>query len=320
MSTIERAIRKLQGEATGEEPEATTGPETPAAGEGGDQASDSPAPGMPEQHVKQSADPSAVPCPPGVASLGGRHAIDIDMRLLNAGGYLIPGGPPTRMSEEYQQIKRRLLGHMVEGMQLNPRPANLIMVTSSLPGEGKTFTVANLAISLAQEVDRTVLVVDTDIVKSDLSRLLGVHEEPGLFDYLDHPDHDIGNYLLRTNLPNLTLLPAGRTHGGYTEKLASSAMARLADELASRYADRVILFDCPPVLASSGAAALAPCMGQVVMVVEAERTTQATIRQALHAMEHVAITGLVFNKSRRSTLGGSYGYGYGQYAQVGGNG
>ncbi len=317
MSTIERAIRRLQGEQgpEGEErPAAGTGPapQEPVAEEGGGEA--------PEVHVTPPGDPGAVPCPPGVASLDGRHAIDIDLKRLNAGGYLIPGGPPTRMSEEYQQIKRRLLGHMVEGMQLNPRPANLIMVTSALPEEGKTFTVANLAFSLAQEVDRTVLVVDTDIIKSDLSKLLGVHGEPGLFDYLDGRGSDIGACLLRTNLPNLSLLPAGHTVGGYTEKLASAAMARLTEELASRYSDRVILFDCPPILASSGAPALAPLMGQVVMVVEAERTTQATIRQALHAMEHVAITGLVFNKSRRATLGGGYGYGYGQYAGTGGAG
>lgn len=233
---------------------------------------------------------------------------------LAAMGYLVPGQTADLKSEEFQQIKRRLLGNMVPGMLQTQMPTNLIMITSSLPGEGKTFTSVNLAISLAMEMDRTVLAVDTDIIKSDLTRLFGARDRLGLFDVLSRDDVEIPDVLLRTNIPKLTLLPAGRTQEVVTEKLASEAMRRLSMELATRYHDRVILFDCPPVLATTGAVALAPYVGQIVLVVEAGKTTQETVRHAMETMSHVNITGVVLNKSKQPAASSQY-YGYGYYQQ-----
>ena len=144
--------------------------------------------------------------------------------------------------------------------------SNLSMITSSIPGEGKTFTSVNLALSIASEIDRHVLVVDTDIIKSDITRIFGVKGGLGLFDLLGtRAGIDISQAIQCTNIPTLSVILAGSDHRAISEKLAT------------RYRDRVVVFDCPPVLATSGAVALAPAAGQIVMVVEAAKSTRDTV-------------------------------------------
>jgi len=247
-----------------------------------------------------------------------RPTLELDFERLRRLGFMLPGDPASRLSEEFQQIKRRLIGNTVPGMLNSPNPPNLIMVTSSMPGEGKTYTSMNLAMSIAMEIDRTVLAIDSDILKSDLSRLFGAYNRTGLYDYLAHPDLDVTDVMCKTNVPTLSFIPAGTIREGITERLASQAMARLVAELSNRYSDRIIIFDAPPVLAMSGAAALAPLMGQVVVVVEAYKTSRENLKRTLSALEHVQITGLVLNKMRHRAAGGSYGYGgYGGYGYGG---
>jgi len=256
-----------------------------------------------------------MPSPPGGAT---RPTLELDFERLRRLGFMVPGDPASRLSEEFQQIKRRLIGNTVPGMINSPNPPNLIMVTSSMPGEGKTYTSMNLAMSIAMEIDRTVLTIDSDILKSDLSRLFGAYNRTGLYDYLAHPDLDVSDVMCKTNVPTLSFIPAGTMREGITERLASQAMAKLVAELSNRYSDRLIIFDAPPVLAMSGAAALAPLMGQVVVVVEAYKTSRENLKRTLSALEHVQITGLVLNKMRHRAAGGSYGYGgYGGYGYGG---
>ncbi len=237
--------------------------------------------------------------------------VNIDFARLAAGGFLTPDQPMTRQSEEYQHIKRRVLGNMTSGALNSNRPSNLILITSSVPGEGKTFTSVNLAISLAMEVDHTILVVDTDIMKRDLSRALGVVDRKGLFDLLSSPHLRLEDLLVRTNLRNLVVLPVGTKRDGSTELLASMRMRELADEIARRYHDRVVLFDSPPVLATTTASALAPLVGQVVLVAEAGSTKHETIREALQRLDRVTITGVILNKGKQAAAA-SYDY-YGSY-------
>ena len=237
--------------------------------------------------------------------------VNIDFARLAAGGFLTPDQPMTRQSEEYQHIKRRVLGNMTSGALNTNRPSNLILITSSVPGEGKTFTSVNLAISLAMEVDHTILVVDTDIMKRDLSRALGVVDRKGLFDLLASPNLRLEDLLVRTNLRNLVILPVGTKRDGSTELLASMRMRELADEIARRYKDRVVLFDSPPVLATTTASALAPLVGQVVLVAEAGSTKHETIREALLRLDRVTITGVILNKGKQAAAA-SYDY-YGSY-------
>ena len=282
MSIIERAMRQQSGESL-------------------------PRAGLPATDAAAAA-PAAAPATP--ASLGAAHspALELNFAELRRLGFLVPGDPPERLSEEFQQVKRRLIGNTVPGTLSGTRPPNLVMLTSAIPGEGKTYAAMNLALSIAMEIDRRVLAIDSDITKSDLSRLFGAWNRPGLYDLLVHPALDAGEVISRTNLPGLTFMPAGTVREGITERLASQAMVRLAGELAARYPDRLIVFDAPPVLAMSGAAALAPLIGQVVLVVEAGRASREMLTRTLAALEHAEVTGVLLNKLRYRQPGSVYGY------------
>ncbi len=311
--TPERAVEAAAQAAAGEAaPAATASTATQAA-----------APAAPSPEVRKTPGTTATPAPPAASTPAppsgvSRPTLELDFERLRRLGFMLPGDPASRLSEEFQQIKRRLIGNTVPGMLNSPNPPNLIMVTSSMPGEGKTYTSMNLAMSIAMEIDRTVLTIDSDILKSDLSRLFGAYNRTGLYDYLAHPDLDVTDVMCRTNVPTLSFIPAGTIREGITERLASQAMVKLVAELSSRYSDRLIIFDAPPVLAMSGAAALAPLMGQVVVVVEAYKTSRENLKRTLSALEHVQITGLVLNKMRHRAAGGSYGYGgYGGYGYGG---
>ena len=178
------------------------------------------------------------------------------------------------------------------------------------PGRGgKTFTTV-LAISMAMELDYTVLLVDADVSRPSVLRQLGLPPEKGLMDVLAGDVTDLSDVLLRTNIEKLSILPAGMPHQRATELLASEAMTRLLEQMATRYPDRIIIFDSPPLLVTTESRVLATHMGQIVMVVEAERTTHATIRQALATIESCPIKLMVLNKSRERSPGSYYGYGY----------
>jgi receptor protein-tyrosine kinase len=189
---------------------------------------------------------------------------------------------------------------------------NLIMVTSSLPGEGKSFVSVNLAMSIAMEVDSTVLLVDADVIKPTVPKLLGIQPGKGLMDILTQPDLSFGDVLLRTNVERLSLTLAGTPHRGASELLASDAMTRLLKEISSRYPDRIVVFDSPPLLATTESRVLASRMGQVVVVVEAERTTHGVLESALSTVESCPVVLTMLNKAQESDAGSYYGYyGYG---------
>lgn len=236
-----------------------------------------------------------------------RH-IDINLARLAAMGYLTPETPRAQIADEFRIIKRPLLAN-VNGKSGPPLDrANLIMVTSSLPGEGKTFVSINLAISLAMEMEKTVLLVDADVSRPAVLSRLGLPASPGLLDILAGPSLPVADVLMRTNIDKLTILPSGKANGRATELLASDAMDRLLDELATRYSDRIIVFDAPPLLPSTESRVLATYMGQVVVVVEADRTAQKSVNQALATIESCAVVLPLLNKISRSEVGAYYGY------------
>ncbi len=203
---------------------------------------------------------------------------------------------------------------MAAGMAPNTNSPNLILVTSSVPSEGKTFTSVNLSMSIAAEIDHTVLATDTDIAKRDLTRAFNALGRPGIYDVLSDDSMDLADVMLRTNIPNFVLVPAGLNSEGSSELLASVRMQQICDELANRYSDRVAIFDTPPVLATSAALALAPKVGQVLLVVEAGKTKQETLSEALALIGESKITGLVLNKSKQMRRS-AYDY-YGYYYQA----
>ena len=254
----------------------------------------------------------ADPYDDGPATIVGSQHGEINLGRLRDMGALTPDAGRSKIAEEYRLIKRPLLanafGH--SGVE-RVRNGNLIMVTSSLPGEGKTFTAINLAISMATELEHTVLLVDADVSKSSVMKYLGLTEKRGLIDVLRNPDMPLSDVLIKTNIAKLTVLPAGTNIAHATELLASTAMKNFVRDIANRYPDRIIIFDCPPLLSTSEASVLATYMGQIVFVVEAERTPQDAITDALAHLADCEHVGVVLNKFAAGSSGGDYGYGYG---------
>lgn len=269
-----------------------------------------------EQKKEAVVTPAASPAPvaqPVAASPEAAMAsrrIELDMDRLASRGIVTPRSGRSNLADELRVIKRPLLRN-VSGKGTTPvKNANLIMITSAVPGEGKSFSAANLAMSMATELDHTVLLVDADVARPSLPDIFGLPPSKGLLDVLIEPNLELPQVMLRTNVEKLSILPSGLKHAHATELLASEAMARLLDELASRYSDRIIIFDSPPLLVTTEARTLASHMGQVVLVVRAERTTQSEVRHALSMIEQAPVKMLMLNQAADPNAKG-YGYGYG---------
>jgi protein-tyrosine kinase len=234
------------------------------------------------------------------------RTLSIDRNQLRRHSLITPDGERTPTAEGFRRIKRQILANVARSKP--GVPANLVLITSALAGEGKTFCAINLAISIALELDHTVLLVDADVARPSVSKILGLEAEQGLMDVLLDRRIDLARVLWKTDLGKLTLLPAGTGHQHATELLASDAMRSLLQEMAERYHDRVIIFDSSPLLAASEAGALASQMGQIVMVVEAGKTTEPALKMALDHVERSKVAGLLLNKG--VGLGPGYNYRY----------
>lgn len=242
--------------------------------------------------------------------------VEIDIEQLHRLGMVTPDGARTSIAEEFRLIKRPLI-EKAFGQKSKPiHHGNLIMVASSLPGEGKTFCAVNLAISMAMELDHTVLLVDADVARPSVPRYLQLKpgaevSEIGLMDVLLDDTLDLADAMLRTNIETLTLLRAGRSHHRATELLASQNMMALLSEIANRYPDRLIIFDSPPLLLTTEARVLASQMGQIVLVVEAESTTQHAVKEVLRQLKSCPNVNLIYNKAKTLSNGDYYGRYYG---------
>ncbi len=235
--------------------------------------------------------------------------VELKLDVLQKAGIVTPNSPRSHLADQYRVLKRPLITNALGRGASSIAHGNLIMVTSALPGEGKSFTSINLAMSIAAELDHTVMLVDADVARPSVLRVLGLPPGPGLLDLLEGKA-EMSDVLMRTNVDKLTVLPSGSPHARATELLASDAMKQLLDDMATRYPDRIIIFDSPPLLLTTEARVLATHMGQIVVVVHADRTLQSSVQQALAAIESCPVKMMVLNKAR-SDAGGTYGYGYG---------
>jgi len=247
----------------------------------------------------------------------------IDLPRLQAMGLITPDAPRARIADEFRVIKRPVIDNARGRGASRIRNGNLVMVTSALPGEGKSFSAVNLAMSLAQEQDTTVLLVDADVARPSIMRMFGLPPARGLMDVLAG-EATVGEVLAKTNVDKLTLIPAGMPHERATEMLASANMRAVLDEIASRYEDRIVIFDSPPLLSTTEARVLASHMGQVLLVVEAMRTPAASVRAALATIAACPVKLTMLNKGTLPALGGygvygAYG-GYGAYGRGGASG
>jgi receptor protein-tyrosine kinase len=232
---------------------------------------------------------------------------------LESRGFLIDDGTRKNIKDEFRQIKRKLLNNAFGPSSKTLNNSNLVMISSSKPNEGKTFISINLALSIALEQDKTVLLIDADVLRPSINRELGFDEIPGLIEYLLGEKNDISEIMYSTNIDKLKVIPAGEPHHLSNELLASDRMESFAKELAERYPDRIVIFDCPPLIGVTETLVLANLMGQALVVVEESKTLLADIQKATVNLNEDLALGLVLNKAIRShkDMYGYYGYGYG---------
>lgn len=254
--------------------------------------------------------------PESAVSTRRSKAVTIDTARLASRNLLGPQSKRNRMVEEFRLIKRRLLGRR---WATGERPGNTIIVTSALPEEGKTTIAVNLAMSIAAEEDLRVLLVDADFIKPNALRQLGVTADKGLIDVIQNPRLDISDVMLATNIDKLSLIPSGQLHDRCTELLASARMKEIVAELASRYDDRILIFDSPPVLATTESVTLASHMGQIVFVVQAERTRRQLVASALELVGHKERVSMVLNRATPRLGSTEFGSYYGAYRYAAGN-
>lgn len=237
-----------------------------------------------------------------------------EVALMRAGLLPNEGEADGRLGDEVRRAKRPLLTNAsgrTGGMLARPQR---IMVTSAVPGEGKTFTAMNLALSLAREPDFEVLLVDGDVPKSDLTRVLGLEGRPGLMDVLANERLRPQDVIVQTDVTNLLVLPAGENNPLATELFGGRRMEYVLDALSGKERQRLIVFDSSPLLATAESQVLASHMGQVVMVVCAGRTSQSEVATALESLSDSQYVGLILNMSRLPAIENHY-YGRYQYSQ-----
>jgi len=198
----------------------------------------------------------------GEADESAARRIIIDLNALRNSGYLPEEALERRFADHYRQIKRPLIEKALAG----GADMRLIMVTSALPGDGKTFTSINLALSMARERDATVLLIDADAPKARVSEVFGIRAQPGLLDALADQSLDVESLVGRTSVPGLEILPAGRFVEGATELLASARMGQIAARLTGRNPRRLVLLESAPLLVSSEARLLTRLSGQICRV------------------------------------------------------
>lgn len=268
----------------------------------------------PEPRSTSPSDPSSSASGSAAASAPGARRtreVELDLARMHAAGLITQQGGRSQAMEEFRVIKRPILRRAFAAGGDEAHPGNLVMITSSLAGEGKTHCSVNLAMSIAMELDHTVLLIDADVARPSVLKALGLPPQRGLMDLLLDDKLDLADVLLRTNVNTLTILPAGTSNPHATELLASQAMQTLVREIALRYPDRIVIFDSPPLLLTSEARVLASHMGQIVVVVEAEQTSQRAVTEALRQLEGCDNVSLIYNKTRDFAAGETYDYYYG---------
>lgn len=249
----------------------------------------------------------------GSSTRAAQHSdtIELDLPALAQRKLLVPGCDDRGLINEFRAIKRPLVTNALGKNAANVKRGNVIVVTSAMPGEGKTYCAINLALSMAAQVDNTVLLIDADVVKPALSKRLGLPPTLGLLDLLSETPRPVNEVLLRTNLPKLALIASSAPRPDSAERISSDRMEALIDEMAKRYPDRIIVIDAPPLLLTNESRVLASLAGQVVMVVEAGRTTRRAVHDAFQAVESCPVVMSILNKRSQAMRGYGYGYGYG---------
>ncbi len=293
MSLVEKALKKLQDAQS-------------TAAESAARKMFAPAPMVVGSIVH--AEPAVVIDPAQPVRKSGK-LVRISREGLRAAGLSPPPEHERRLANEYRKVKRPLIAAAL-GKGTEPVDnGRVIMMASALPGEGKTFSSINLAMSMATERDITVLLIDADVAKPHISRTFGIDGEPGLVDALQDPGMDIEAAVIPTDIKGLSVLPAGRGAENATELLASARMQAIVARLRDADPSRIVLFDSPPLLLTSESRVLTEVVGQVVIVVRAGSTERSAVLEAVNAVHESKPVSLVLNQSEATTSATYYGYG-----------
>jgi exopolysaccharide/PEP-CTERM locus tyrosine autokinase len=293
MSVIENTLKRLQGQRAGGMP--ATAPDAKGYGT-----------------VTAAGAARRRESPPEILAPG--QAVAIDQNALRAAGMLPPVHQEHEIAQQYRRIKRPLINSALGRGVAQLASGNLIMITSAVPGEGKTFMSLNLALSMRLEEDITVLLVDGDVVNPRLSQILGLESRPGLLDLVRDPALSAEGAILPTDLPGLSFLPAGRQEANATELVASARMHQVVSKLGTDNPARLVLFDSAPLLVTTESQALAHFAGQVVLVVRADQTPRHVVFDALETLAEDKPVFLVLNQTTRHSHSGYY-YEYGSGAK-----
>jgi protein-tyrosine kinase len=222
-----------------------------------------------------------------------RHRqIALDTDILARNGLLVGDAAQGTLAEEYRLVKRRLLAAIDRQEEQGDPAARVVLIASGQPGEGKTFTAANLALSLAAEQDRQVLLIDGDTAKPDLARRFGIGIDAGFVDALTDRNVDVEGLVLDTDIERFAFLPGGRHERNLPELLASARTDDVFARLIQADSRRIIIVDSAPALAASAAGALASHAGQALIVVRADQTAEADIKETtelLSACRHLSL-------------------------------
>jgi protein-tyrosine kinase len=252
--------------------------------------------------------------PEDAAALARR--LPVDLNALRASGYLPDKEKERQFADQYRRIKRPLIEKALSGSAAAGEP-RIIMVASAVPGDGKTFTSINLALSMALERDISVLLVDSDVSKQHISGIFGLDRQKGLLDALVDESLDAESMVVPTNIRGLAILPAGRRVEGTAELISSNRMRHIATSLCVRSPRRILLLDSPPLLITNEGRALVKIAGQVVLVVRAGKTPRHAVQAAIDLFEPGQAGGLILNQVTAGLTEGYYGYGtYGTYGDA----
>jgi protein-tyrosine kinase len=234
---------------------------------------------------------------PDIQPSDASKAVRLKLGELRRKGMITPDNFKSKLSFEFRAVKRKLLAN-ARDQKTQALTKNLIMVTSALPGEGKTFTSMNLALALAAERDLKVLLIDGDVIHPSLGALFEPVDPKGLTDVLNGNCSNIEEVMHPCgNMPNLNVVFAGPRDERAPELMSSRRMVDICHEISTRYNNRIVIFDTPPVLASSETANLAMHVHQTIMVVSAGQANRSQLQSALENLSICQNISLVFNKA-----------------------
>jgi Mrp family chromosome partitioning ATPase len=309
MSIVERALQKAQAKAR-------------ADGASADQAS----------AAESVPEPEAGPSPAAGGSerreaapplLDVQATVALDVERLRAAGQLPSADVAARTEDEIRRIKWPLLKAVMGGEGVKPARNNVILVTSAMPGEGKTFASLSLALSIVRDREMRVVLVDGDVARPGLTPAIGLEGRPGLNDVLEDTTRDVGEVTYQTDVEGLFFVPAGKWHAHAPEFFAGSRMPQVIEALSRRVGRGVIIIDSPPLLATNEAQVATRYAGQVLLVVRADETPQQAVLDAIALVDKDASVSAVLNRCEPSALDRYYGryyYGSGSGYGHGGRG